>query len=99
MRATEFAERQYETTFHLGIDAATDPRDAHRIWRVLNGNIPRRMYLTPTLWPHLPDHFYSAISGRVVSLFIQFKVPKFQDGQRAKYRSQFALPYFEVGVT
>ncbi|MGQ0628876.1 MAG: hypothetical protein ACT4PL_12350 [Phycisphaerales bacterium] len=118
-KATEFAERQYETTFHLelgsggggpfvptqplewhlGIDAATNARDAHRIWRVLNANVPRRMSLSPTLWPRLPRRFHSAISGRVVSLFFQFKVPKYNDGKKAKYRAAFGTSYYEVKIT
>jgi len=119
MKPAEFAERQYETIFHLelgsggsspfvptqplewhlGIDAATNARDAHRIWRILNVNIPRRTLLSPMLWPHLPRRFHPVISGRVVSLFIQFKVPKYNDSKRAKYRVQFGSPYFEVAIT
>lgn len=85
--------------WHLGIDAATNARDAHRIWRVLNANIPRRMPLSPTLWPRLPRRYHSAISGRVVSLFFQFKVPKYNDSKKAKHRAAFTTPYYEVKIT
>lgn len=84
---------------YLGIDAATNPRDAHRIWRILKVNLPRRVLLSPALWPSLPQRYHPAISGRFVSLFLQFKVPKFNDSKKAKYRSQFGSPYFEVAIT
>jgi hypothetical protein len=35
----------------------------------------------------------------MVSLFIQFKVPKYNDSNRAKYRGRFGSPYFEVAIT
>jgi len=118
-KATQFAERQYETVFHgelaarlggpfvptqplemyLGIDAATDARDAHRIWRILNVNIPQRTTLTPLLWPRLPRRYCPMISGRVVSLFFQFKVPKYNDATKAKYAATFGASYFEVAIT
>ena len=84
---------------YLGIDAATDARDAHRIWRILNANIPRRINLSPQLWPLLPPRYFTDISGRLVSLFFQFKVPKYNDGKRAKYRPRFGSPYYEVAIT
>lgn len=84
---------------YLGIDAATNPRDTHRIWRILNAIIPRRLHLSPTLWPLLPRRFYPAISGRIVSLFIQFKRPMYNDSKRAHYRSRFGTSYFEVAIT
>lgn len=84
---------------YLGIDAATDARDAHRIWRILNVNIPQRTNLSPMLWPRLPERFHSAISGRLVSLFFQFKVPKYNDGKKARYRAKFGSPYYEVKFT
>ncbi|MBL8878707.1 MAG: hypothetical protein JNG88_06255 [Phycisphaerales bacterium] len=119
LRATQFAERQYETNFHLelgsgsgtpfvptqplemylGIDAVTDARDAHRIWRILNANIPRRINLSPFLWPRLPRRFFPDISGQLVSLFFQFKVPKYNDGKKAKYKLKFGSPYYEVAIT
>lgn len=57
------------------------------------------MSLSPTLWPRLPRRFHSAISGRVVSLFFQFKVPKYNDGKKAKYRAAFGTSYYEVKIT
>lgn len=118
MKRSEFAERQYETVFHLelgssrggpfvptqplewhlGFDAATNARDAHRIWRLLNVSAPRGISLSPFLWPRLPRRYHAAISARAVSLFIQFKVPKHQDGLKAKYRLQFGIPYYEVTI-
>ncbi len=83
----------------LGIDAATDAQNAHRIWRILNVNVPQRMPLSPAAWPRLARRFHGDISARVVSLFFQFKVARFQDGTRAKYRSVFGAPYFEVSIT
>jgi hypothetical protein len=83
----------------LGIDAATDAQNAHRIWRILNVNVPQRMPLSAAAWPRLPWRFHENISRRVVSLFFQFKVARFQDGSRAKYRSSFGTPYFEVSIT
>ena len=85
--------------WHVGIDAATNARDAHRIWRILNVHIPRRMPLSPAIWPHLPCRFHEQISGRLVSLFFQFKVPKYHDSKRSKYRVQFDAPYYSVAIT
>lgn len=84
---------------YLGIDAATDAKDAHRIWEILNANIPRRVTLSPKLWPQLPLRFYPEISGRIVSLFFQFKVPKYNDAKRGKHRIRFGSPYYEVAIT
>lgn len=83
----------------LGIDAATNTHNAHRIWRILDANIPQRMPLSPGVWPRLPRRYHSAISGRVVSLFFQFKVAKYQDGAKARYRPDFGQPYYEVALT
>ncbi len=83
----------------LGIDAATDAQNAHRIWRILNVNVPQRMPLSPAVWPRLPHQYHRDFSSRIVSLFFQFKVARFQDGGRAKYRSAFGAPYFEVSIT
>lgn len=119
LKATEFAERQYETTFHLelgagrsgpfvptqplerylGIDAATNPQHSHRIFRLLNANIPRRIMMSPALWPLLPTHYFRSIPVQLVSIFFQFKVPRHNDAVRAKYRARFACPYYEVAVT
>ena len=85
--------------WYLGIDAATDACNAHRIWNILNVAVPRRLQLSHDYWPRLPLKFHKNIQNRVVSLFFQFKVAKFQDGNRAKYRSQFKTPYFEVPLT
>jgi hypothetical protein len=85
--------------FFLGIDAAHDPRSAHAIWRILSVSVPRRVRMSPGFWPHLPRRFHAEIPGRLVSLFVQYKVVKFQDGRRAKHHSRFAGPYYEATIT
>ncbi|MBZ0259779.1 MAG: hypothetical protein K8F90_04165 [Hyphomicrobiales bacterium] len=84
---------------YIGIDAAADPAKWHSIWRILSVHIPRRIQLSPSLWPSLPRQFHNHIPGRFCSLFMQFKRPKFQDNKKAKYHSQIGGPYFEVGIT
>lgn len=84
---------------YIGIDAAADPVRAHAIWRILGVRIPRRMQLSPALWPALPPQFHDEIPGRFCSLFIQFKRPIFQDSNRAKYYTRMRGSYFEVGIT
>jgi hypothetical protein len=85
--------------FYLGIDAAHGPQNAHSIWRILSVNIPRRVKLTPMLWPRLPRRFHDELPGRFVSLFVQYKVAKFQDAKRAKYYARLSGPYFETSIT
>lgn len=84
---------------YIGIDAAADPARTHAIWRILSVHIPRRVPLSPALWPALPPQFHDEIPGRYCSLFLQFKRPLFQDSKRAKYHAQIGGPYFQVGIT
>lgn len=84
---------------YLGIDAAADPVKSHAIWRILSVHIPRRIPLSPSLWPNLPRQFHDEIPGRFCSLFMQFKRPIFQDSRRAKYYMRIGQPYFQVGIT
>ena len=84
---------------YIGIDAAVDPMKTHAIWRILSVQIPRSIGLSPTLWPALPRQFHNAIPGRFCSLFLQFKIPIYQDSRRAKYHTRIGGPYFEVGIT
>jgi hypothetical protein len=97
-RASPFVPTQ-NIEMYLGIDAAADPVKAHAIWRILSVQIPRRISLSPELWPALPRRFHDQIPGRFCSLFLQFKRPVFQDHARAKYHKRIGGPYFEVGIT
>jgi hypothetical protein len=97
-RASPFVPTQ-SIEWYLGIDAAADPVKAHAIWRILSVSIPRRIYLSPALWPALPPQFHDDIPGRFCSLFMQFKRPVYQDNARAKRHSVFGGPYYEVGIT
>jgi hypothetical protein len=97
-RASPFVPTQAIEAY-LGIDAAADPAKYHAIWRIMSVHIPRRIPLSPALWPGLPRHFHDQIRGRYCSLFMQFKRPVYQDGKRAKYHGRFGGPYFEVGIT
>jgi hypothetical protein len=97
-RASPFVPTQ-NIEAYVGIDAAFDPVKSHAIWRILGVHIPRRMYLSPALWPALPRQFHDEIPGRFSSLFMQFKRPVYQDGKRAKYRDRIGGPYFEVAFT
>ena len=84
---------------YIGIDVAVDPHEAHAIWRILDVRVPRRVQLSPSLWPYLPKQFYVNVPARLCSLFLQFKIPSYQDGERAKYRKSFEAPYYEVRLT
>ncbi|HRF10306.1 MAG TPA: hypothetical protein PL193_16915 [Xanthobacteraceae bacterium] len=84
---------------YIGIDGAFDPENAHAIWRILSVQIPRRVTLSPILWPSLPPQFHDQIPGRLCSLFLQFKRPTFQDGSHSLYRTRLGEPYFEVRIT
>ncbi len=84
---------------YIGIDAAADPVKCHAIWRILSVQIPRRIALSPALWPALPRQFHDEIPGRFCSLFMQFKRPVFQDSTRAKHHTRMGGPYFQVGIT
>lgn len=84
---------------YLGIDAAADPIRRNAIWRILSVHVPRRMQMSPAMWPALPRQFHDAIPGRFCSLFMQFKRPVFQDSKRAKYHGRLGGPYFQVGIT
>lgn len=97
-RASPFVPTQCMEAY-LGIDAAADPVQRHAIWRILSVHIPRRVVLSPALWPALPTRFHEQVPGRFCSLFMQFKRPVFQDNKRAKYHGRIGGPYFEVGIT
>lgn len=97
-RASPFVPTQ-SIEAYIGIDAAADPVKCHAIWRILSVQIPRRIQLSPALWPALPPQFHNQIPGQFCSLFIQFKRPVFQDSKRAKYHSRIGGPYFEVKIT
>ncbi|MEX2188294.1 MAG: hypothetical protein WD875_15915 [Pirellulales bacterium] len=97
-RASPFVPTQ-SIEAYIGIDAAADPVKSHAIWRILSVQIPRRIPLSPALWPALPPQFHDEIPGRFCSLFMQFKRPVFQDNKRAKYYGRMGGPYFEVGIT
>lgn len=96
--ASPFVPTQPMETY-LGIDAAADPQSLHAIWRILSVQIPRRVLLSPALWPLLPPQFHDQIPGRYCSLFVQFKRPVFQDNARAQYSARIGGPYFQVGIT
>jgi hypothetical protein len=97
-RASPFVPTQ-SIEAYIGIDAAADPAKSHAIWRILNVHIPRRIPLSPALWPALPRQFQDDIPGRFCSLFMQFKRPIFQDNKRAKYHARIGGPYYEVRIT
>ena len=97
-RASPFVPTQ-SIEAYIGIDAAADPAKSHAIWRILSVQIPRRIPLSPALWPALPRQFHDEIPGRFCSLFLQFKRPIFQDNKRAKYNTRMRGPYFQVGIT
>jgi hypothetical protein len=97
-RGSSFVPSQPLEAF-LGIDAAANPLNAHAIWRILSVQVPRRVQLSPLLWPGLPHRFHDEIPGRVCSLFMQFKRPVFQDHARAKHYKTLGQPYFEVKIT
>ncbi len=84
---------------YIGIDAAYDPGKAHAIWRILSVHVPKRLPLSPGLWPSLPPGFHDQIPGKFASLFVQFKTPVYQDHWRAKYFGTIGAPYFEVAIT
>lgn len=84
---------------YIGVDAASDPAKWHAIWQILSVQIPRRVELSPTLWPELPPRFHNQIPGRMCSLFMQFKRPVFQDRKSAKYFAHIGGTYFQVGIT
>lgn len=84
---------------YIGIDAAADPGKRHAIWRILSVQIPRRVTLSPALWPELPPKFHDDIPGSFCSLFMQFKRPVFQDSKSAKYHGRIGGPYYQVGLT
>jgi hypothetical protein len=118
MKRSEFAERQYETSFHLeldvrgggpfvptqtlekfiGIDAATNPSERHRIWKLLRVAVPCRTTLSAGLWPMLPAKWHRHLSVKTVSLFFQYKVPMFNDGAKSRYRKKYGAPYYEVSI-
>lgn len=97
-QAGPFVPTQPIETF-LAIDAAVDPPSTHAIWQILNVHIPRRVHLSPHLWPELPPQFHNQIPGRFCSLFLQFKRPVFQDNKRAKHYSRIRGNYFEVNIS
>jgi hypothetical protein len=96
--ATPFVPTQ-NAEYYLGIDAVHNPRDAHAIWRILSVRVPRRLMLSPSLWPELPPRFHNQIPGRYVSLFVQYKGAVHQDHRKAKYFSRIGGGYYEVRIT
>lgn len=85
--------------YRLAFDLGADPASTHAIWRILRVHAPQRIAIAPDLWPGLPRRFHARLSGRMCSLFLQLKVPIYQDGNHARYRRRFRCPYFQVGVT
>ena len=96
--ASPFVPTQH-AEFYLGIDAAHSPRDLHAIWRILAVQMPRRVMLSPMLWPTLPPRFHDEIPGRHASLFLQYKASVHQDHRRAKHFTRMEGPYYEVRIT
>lgn len=96
--ATPFVPTQ-NLEWYLGFDAAHDPQRVHAIWRILCVHVPKRMPLSPEIWPMLPHHFHDEIPGRYVSLFMQYKSATYQDHRRAKHFSHIGKPYFQVPIT
>lgn len=96
--ASPFVPTQH-AEFYLGIDAAHNPRDLNAIWRILAVQVPRRVMLSPMLWPALPPGFHDEIPGRYASLFLQYKASVHQDHRRAKHFARMGGPYYEVRIT
>jgi len=93
--ASPFVPSQHAEKY-LGFDAASSPKNIHPIWNILSVNIPRRVRLIPDLWPTLPHLYHDELPGQYVSLFLQFKVPVFQNHPRAKYFKDFGGSYYQV---
>jgi hypothetical protein len=96
--ATPFIPTQ-NIEFYIGVDAVHQPRDINPIWRILSVRVPRKIMLSPALWPRLPRSFHDEIPGRFVSLFVQYKVPVYQDNRRAKYFGSMNGPYYVASIT
>jgi len=85
--------------YYLGFDAAHNPQAAHAIWRILSVHVPKRIVISPGLWPRLPRRFHEEAMGRYVSLFLQYKMAIYQDHKRAKHFEKIGGPYYQAAIT
>lgn len=82
---------------HIGFDAAYDVQGFHKVWNILRVQIPRRIHISPSLWPRLPKSNHADIPSRFCSLFMQYKRPNYQDSPRAKHWKAKG-DYYEIGI-